>query len=492
MKTAVTNEPRPTTILIGALGGEGGGLLTNWLVAAAQAGDLPVQSTSIPGVAQRTGATTYYLEIFPTPTAELNGQSPVLSLYPGPGNMDIVVASELLEAGRAIENGFVSPDRTALIASTHRIYAIAEKSAMGDGIHDSDRILQAAREMAQTTMLHDLAQTAQDKGTALNAVLLGMIAGSGKLALPDDAYEAAIEAQGVAVAANLRGFKAGLTLARVGAEPVAQGSAVLPPEQRIEAEFPLPVVEFAAYGVTRLEDYQDMRYARLYLERLKPVLAVDSVDMDWKLTRETARYLALWMSYEDVIRVADLKTRSDRAARVRAEVGAKPDEPVHVTEFLKPGVEEVASLLPPGLGAALSGWAARRGLTARLHLTRRVRTDTVFGFLQLWGLAKLRFWRRRTFRFAQEHFLMEQWLAAVVALAPRDYAFAMELVECANLLKGYGETHARGHGNFSQIFERVVTPALRGGATDTPRLRAAREAALADPEGVALGQALAG
>lgn len=256
--------------------------------------------------------------------------------------MDIVVTSELLEAGRAIENGSVSPDRTALIASAHRIYAIAEKSAMGDGVHDSDRILQAAREMAQTTMLYDLAQTAQDKGTALNAVLLGMIAGSGKLALPDAAYDAAIEAQGVAVAANLRGFHAGLTLARVGSEPVAEGAVAALPEQRIEADFPLPVVEFAVYGVAQLEDYQDLRYARLYLERLKPVLAVDSVGADWKLTRETARYLTLWMSYEDVIRVADLKTRSDRATRVRAEVGAKPDEPVRVTEFLKPVIEEVA------------------------------------------------------------------------------------------------------------------------------------------------------
>ena len=80
--------------------------------------------------------------------------------------------------------------------------------------------------------------------------------------------------------------------------------------------------------------------------RVKRVLAVDEAGKDWRLTRETARHLALWMSYEDVIRVADLKTRADRAQRVRAEVGAKPDEPVQVTEFLKPGVEEVASLLP--------------------------------------------------------------------------------------------------------------------------------------------------
>ncbi|MDD9924805.1 MAG: indolepyruvate oxidoreductase subunit beta family protein [Rhodospirillaceae bacterium] len=417
--TALANEPRPTTILIGALGGEGGGLLTNWLVAAAKAGDLPVQSTSIPGVAQRTGATTYYLEVFPTPTAELNGQSPVLSLYPGPGNMDIVVASELLEAGRAIENGFVSPDRTTLIASTHRIFAIAEKSAMGDGRHDSDTVLAAAREMAQTTMLYDLAQAAAAEKTALNAVLLGMIAGSGKLSLPDTAYKDAITAQGVAVDANLRGFQAGLTLARVGAEP-ADPDVPRPPEQRIEIDFPAAVAEYAAHGVARLVDYQDLKYARLYLDRVKRVLAIDEVGKDWRLTRETARYLALWMSYEDVIRVADLKTRADRAQRVRAEVGAKPDEPVHVTEFLKPGVEEVASLLPPGLGAALSGWAARRDLTHKLHVARRVRTDTITGFLQLWLLAKLRIWRRRTYRFAQEHTLIERWLDAVISLAPKD------------------------------------------------------------------------
>jgi indolepyruvate ferredoxin oxidoreductase beta subunit len=490
MNTA-SNEPRPTTILIGALGGEGGGLLTNWLIAAAKAGDLPVQSTSIPGVAQRTGATTYYLEVFPTPTAQLNGQTPVLSLYPGPRNMDVVVASELLEAGRAIENGFVSPDRTTLIASTHRIYAIAEKSAMGDGIHDSDRVLAAAREMAQTTMLYDVARTAQDEGTALNAVLLGMIAGSGKLTLPDEAYEDAIKTQGVAVDANLRGFQAGLTLARVGAEPAAAVAEKALPEQRIEIDFPVPVVEYAAHGVSRLADYQDMRYARLYLERLKPVLEADDAGKDWKLTREVARALALWMSYEDVIRVADLKTRADRHDRVRAEVGAKADEPVRVTEFLKPGVDEIASLLPPGLGAALSGWAARRGLTRKLQVARRVRTDTIFGFLQIWLLAKLRFWRRRTYRFAQEKALIEKWLAALVVLAPRDYAFAVELAECANLLKGYGETSARGHGNFERVFESIVAPALEGGSTDAARLRTAREAALADPEGQALGRALA-
>jgi indolepyruvate ferredoxin oxidoreductase, beta subunit len=51
-------QARPITILIAALGGEGGGVLTDWIVAAASQLGFPVQSTSIPGVAQRTGATT--------------------------------------------------------------------------------------------------------------------------------------------------------------------------------------------------------------------------------------------------------------------------------------------------------------------------------------------------------------------------------------------------------------------------------------------------
>ena len=67
---------------------------------------------------------------------------------------------------------------------------------------------------------------------------------------------------------------------------------------------------------------------------------------DFRLTAECGRYLALLMSYEDVIRVADLKTRASRLAEVRAEVGAEAGEPVAVTEFLKPGLDEFCSVLP--------------------------------------------------------------------------------------------------------------------------------------------------
>src|SRR5207237_8849183 len=116
---------------------------------AATPNDLPLQAASLPGVAQRPGATTYYLEIYPARRAELAGRDPVLSLTPSPGNVDIMVASELVEAGRAMTNGFVNPERTTLIASTHRIYATVEKMQMADGRYDSDQVMSAAHELAK-------------------------------------------------------------------------------------------------------------------------------------------------------------------------------------------------------------------------------------------------------------------------------------------------------------------------------------------------------
>src|SRR5437773_5376228 len=169
---------RPITILIAALGGEGGGVMADWLMEAATESGLPAQATSIPGVAQRTGATTYYLEIFPVERKALNGKEPVLSLTPTPSNVDVMVASELVEAGRAMQNGFVSPERTTLIASTHRIYATVEKMQMGDGRFESERVIDAGRQLAKHAVLFDMRQLAQESGTVINAVLFGAMAGS--------------------------------------------------------------------------------------------------------------------------------------------------------------------------------------------------------------------------------------------------------------------------------------------------------------------------
>jgi len=467
---------RSLTVLVAALGGEGGGVMADWLMHAATACGFPAQATSIPGVAQRTGATTYYLEIFPARRELLGGREPVMSLTPSPGNVDVMVASELLEAGRAMQNGFVSPERTALIASTHRIYATMEKMQMADGRFASDRVLAAAKQLAKRAVLFDMRQLAQDSGTVINAVLFGAMAGSGALPIPREVCEAAIRLAGKGAEASLRGFTAGYDIAAGARQLPAAAPRPLPPETR----------EILELGAARLRDYQGEAYARLYLGRIATL-----GDAKPKLIGEVGRQLALWMSYEDIIRVADLKTRRSRFERVRRETGAQDGEPVVVIDYLKPGVEEVASLLPPTLGRRLLAWAERRGKLDAYNVGMHVRTSGVFGYLLMRSLAWLKPWRPRSLRYAEEQALIERWLAAVRDAAPRSTALALEVVECAGLLKGYGETHRRGRSNFLAILDALVeNPATTDTAAQATAIRKAREAALADPEQKALEKTL--
>ncbi|MDH3319334.1 MAG: 2-oxoacid:acceptor oxidoreductase family protein [Betaproteobacteria bacterium] len=467
---------RSLTVLVAALGGEGGGVLADWLMHAARDCGFPAQATSIPGVAQRTGATTYYLEIFPAKREVLGGREPVMSLTPSPGNVDVMVASELLEAGRAMQNGFVSPERTTLIASTHRIYATVEKMQMADGRFPEERVLAAAKQLAKHAVLFDMRKMAEDNGTVINAVLFGAMTGSGALPLPRAACETAIMRAGKGAQASLRGFAAGYDIAAGARPPPALSPRPPPPETR----------EIIELGVARLRDYQGEAYARLYLERIATLGNADP-----ELVGETGRQLALWMSYEDIIRVADLKTRRSRFARVRQEVGAKDGEPVIMIDYLKPGLDEMASLLPPFLGRRLLSWAGARGKLDAYNVGLHVKTSGIGGYLLMRSLAWLKPWRPRTYRYREEQALIERWLAAVRAAAPGSTALALEIVACAGLLKGYGETHRRGRSNFLAILDDLVqNPAAGDAAARTPAIRNAREAALADPEQKALEKTL--
>lgn len=492
---------RPTTILIAALGGEGGGVMADWLVDAATRSGFPVQSTSIPGVAQRTGATTYYLEIYPAPHDALGGREPVMSLTPTPGNVDVMVASELLEAARAMQSGYVSPERTTFVASTHRVYATVEKMPMGDGRFDGERALASARQLAKRSVLFDMRELALAHGTVINAVLFGAMAGSGALPLSRDACEAAIRAGGRGAEASLRGFSEGFGIAAgapvggaaaggAAAGGAAAGGAAKAGEPRAPARqpgrSPLDAQQVIALGVERLKEYQGDAYADLFLQRVNSLGTNDAA-----LLAETARQLAVWMSYDDIIRVADLKTRATRFERVRREVGAKGDEPVVVVDYLKPGVEEVASLLPPFAGRRLVAWAQRRGKLDAYNFGMHLKTSGVAGFLVMRGLALLRRWRPYSHRYAEEQQLIERWLGHVREAATRSAPLALEIARCARLLKGYGDTHRRGRASFVGILDALVEhPPVADASAQAAAIRAACAAALADPEGHALSQQL--
>ncbi|MBV8704506.1 MAG: hypothetical protein JO118_12440, partial [Acetobacteraceae bacterium] len=405
--------------------------------------------------------------------AQAAGRAPVLALMPMPGDVDVVLASELMEAARAVERGFVTPDKTLLIASTHRVFAMTEKIAMGDGRVDGAALLRTCQSAARRVVAADMQALAETAGAHLSAVLLGAVAGSGALPVPRAAFEDAIRHAGVGVEASLRGFAAGFDAAREPAAPPSPSRADAEPQAGSILE----------EGVRRLIDYQDEAYAALYRERL------DRLGLDGLLRDETARHLALWMSYEDTIRVADLKTRASRLARVRAEVRARPEQVLRITEFMHPRPQEIADTLPAALGRwVLRARAPRRVLERLTARGRHVETTSVSGFLLLRGVAALRPFRRRTLRYAEEQARIEAWLARVGALAARDPDLALEVARCQRLVKGYGETHARGWANFQRLMEKADR--LAGDPGAAARLASLRAAALADEDGQALAKAL--
>jgi len=487
-------EARPIKVLIAALGGEGGGVLASWLHAAAIAGGHYVQGTSIPGVAQRTGATTYYLEVVPG-AGERHGASgvrPVLALNAAPGEVDLVVASELLETARAVHAGFVTPDRTVLIASAARVYTIDEKSAMSDGRLDAERMGEIASRYARRAVLTDFASLAAGAGSPLNAVLLGAIAASGVLPVPADAFRAAIRAEGKAVDANLRGFEAGFAM---GSDPAHALSPRLPAEPKgltpthspELAAFPAEARDVLAEGVRRLTDYQDAAYAWRYLARINRFVGMPGADAAF--IRDLARHLAVRMSVEDVIRVAQLKLRDSRLARVAREAKAGAGDIVDITEFMKPGPEEVLGLLTPRLGR----WALARVRPDRAW-PLKVKTTRLSGFLRLKALAGLRRWRPRTLRFAEENAWVERWLGLVERTLALDPAAAREVVATAALVRGYADTYKRGLANWTMIAEEVVEPMLAGAlprAQFADAVLQARLAASKDPEGTTLAETIA-
>lgn len=490
----------PIKIAILAMGGEGGGVLADWIVDLGEANGYFAQTTSVAGVAQRTGATIYYVELFPgadAPAARLPG----LAQAPMPGDVDIVMASELMEAGRAVQRGFVTPDRSTLITSTHRVYSMAEKMAMGDGRVDGDALLAQSRKAARAFVAFDMAAVAERTGSVISAVLFGALCGSEALPFNRQQFEKTIERGGVGVKPSLKAFAAGWERARASAPEqladdrpqlrLAQGvqvqQAELKPLVARVQRYPATVANTALEGLRRLIDYQDVAYGVLYLDRLEALAKVHGVDE--LLLAETAKHLALWMSYEDVIRVADLKTRGSRFERVSDEVHAKADQVLEIQEFMHPRLEEICETLPAALGRWLARPHAVHRLVARFTREGRiVRTSSLGGFLTLYLLARWRSGRRTTLRFQLENQRIEAWLQRIRGLVAIDPALALEAARCQRLVKGYSDTHARGLRNY----ETLMAVVDRHGPSLAPSiLRELREAALADEHGRQLRERLA-
>ncbi|MBT4567423.1 MAG: indolepyruvate oxidoreductase subunit beta family protein [Marinovum sp.] len=487
-------------LAIMAVGGQGGGALTSWIESLARAQGYDCQATSVAGVAQRTGATIYYIEM-----AEKSDATPIFSLAPAQGDVDILIAAEMMEAGRAIMRGFVTPDRTTLIASTHRALAVSEKMVPGDGIAASDEVSAAAEIAADRAIKLDLNQVAIENGSVISSALFGALAASGALPFPKSAFEQSIRASGKGVDASLRAFRAAYEIIHsdtphrnepTGKKPISE-LVLRGPEKplkdarglmaRVE-QLPAAVRPMAQRGLRKVIEFQDTAYGSEYLGYLDRVLALDQGDSGYILSLEAAKYIANAMAYDDIIRVADLKTRAKRFARIRSEMAAV-DRPVYLTDFFHPRAEEIAGLLPARLGARIEErpvWMAR--IERWFGGSRRLQTHRLGPFLALYMLGGLRFYRRKTLRHRYEQAHLLKWLDQCCETAPVDNDLAVEFVRCRRLVKGYSDTHTRSLSKFDQVLEGAQV--LRGRPDAAQWVARLRDAALQDEQGKALEGAL--
>ncbi|PHM62830.1 indolepyruvate oxidoreductase subunit beta family protein [Xenorhabdus ishibashii] len=493
--SSLTNSPKqPIKIAILAMGGEGGGVLADWIVTLGEENGYFAQTTSVPGVAQRTGATIYYVELFPG-ADDPDVPTPVLALMPTAGDVDIVLASELMEAGRAVQRGLVTPDRTTLIASSHRVFSMEERSAMGDGRVDSGVLIRQSRQAALRFIHFDMAKMAEKSGSVISAVLFGALCGTETLPFNRNQFEAAIIKKNVGIKPSLQAFSLGLSRAQSAAESkTAEKTAPEIPLSNnkanalllhIRQKFPACTHNIAIEGIRRLIDYQDLAYARLYLDRLQSlieqVVKPDERLLNEQLLHETARHLALWMAYEDTMRVADLKIRAGRFERVSKEMRVRDGQLLEINDFMHPRMEEICDTLPASIGRWLSRPHVVNRMLAKLFSRGRViTTSSMRGYLLLYLLASWRRMRRYTLRFQHETGRIEEWLRRIEVAAKRDAELAVEIAQCQRLIKGYGDTYSRGLSHFQTLMNIVdhhphdLSPAS---------LRQLREAALADEQG---------
>jgi indolepyruvate ferredoxin oxidoreductase beta subunit len=526
MTPTMKNTTQPISILLCALGGEGGGVLAEWLIEAARRAGYPAQATSIPGVAQRTGATTYYLEFFPVPLADLAGRRPVFGLNPLPGRLDLLVSSELLETARQIGNGLPSSTHTRVITSSSRTLTTAEKMQIGDGRQNDAALLSLVRQHSQAHHVLDMAQLTREAGTVVSAVMLGCIAASGVLPFGRAVYEDVVRGEpgappaqtpGKAAQASLRGFGLGFDAVkrqreqtRLVAELLStdEQTVTLPrwdnaekaskPLEKALASFPAPLRERIALGLARTTEYQDAAYGQLYLERLHTVLAAEQQAdpagaSGYATIHEVARWLALWMAFDDIVRVADLKSRASRWTRVVGEVKATEGDLVRVYDHFKPGVPEFAALLPPRWAVRLQRWDHARVMRGLLPwaLPLKIGTHSVVGMVGLRLLAACRRIRPLGSRYATEQALIQLWLDAVVMGLRNHAALGHEIALCGRLIKGYGSTNERGKDNLLHVLQHLaVSPTLPDPAARARAIAAARTAALQDEAGTQFDAAL--
>ena len=200
-------------------------------------------------------------------------------------------------------------------------------------------------------------------------------------------------------------------------------------------------------GIHLLTDYQSVSYAQLYVDRLKRFIGRPGVDA--ATFCEIARLMATRMSYEDPIRIAQLKL-----AEFESGASGTADE-------LKFRLDELIGALPaPAADPLLDvlgwiGWLHKR-------MAVRFSTKSRFGIRRLKLEALLRRWRRFSVRYQEERAWVERWLHMIARCLDKQPQSVSAIVETATMVQGYGDTYRQGLADWHAIIDGLAKPTFDG------------------------------
>jgi indolepyruvate ferredoxin oxidoreductase beta subunit len=471
------------SVILAAVGGQGGGVLTEWIVTAAQLSGYEAQSISMPGMSQRGGATNLYLEIA-IPGLAAGSDEVVFSQYPFPGQVDVVVSQEYLELGRVLQAGYTS-ERSTVVGSSHRLFAITEKLPLWGGRTEAEALTELGRAFSGNFVVFDALDVARQHGMdelAVNAILLGALAASHALPIARDTYERAVRDTEIGVEANLAAFRIGYDFVESGGHLVSREKRELAPVDLVQAnasrlrhaeragyleliaradeKYPAELQDVLAEALYQLTDYQDAAYAARLLDYLDDVRALEPAGRS-ELSRQFVKHITPLLTYEDVIRVASFKTDPERFEKIRRDFNVKQGDVYVVHDFFDPDLEELYGILPNGLVKLFARPQEHHenGAEKQTTLPFKANVHSVTGAFPMWLLKRFRSWRLRSFRYAHEMRFVDEYRTWVAEFAPIDYNLACLVARTGQMVKGYGRVRRRTRWATRRYMDEIVRPA---------------------------------
>jgi indolepyruvate ferredoxin oxidoreductase beta subunit len=460
-------------VLIGTVGGQGGGVLSDWLIHGLLNANWNAVSIGLLGLSQRAGTVTYYCEASSDKEEKI-----VNSMFAMPGDVNLFIGQELLELGRLLSAGYASND-CVIVGNLGRTYTTLEKMPAENGVYDSSIITNAAEKLSpQNNYLIDAPAyvTAHHlQHLTSNAFLLGIVVASPVIDLPTEPFVKAIRDSEVNVKGNIQAFELGYQMFKdgkihTGINQYQKEDQLLPNTtfastseaddlfEKIKSNCSKEITGSIEFACQRLEDYQDKAYVESYLEMIDNLRSKSSVRAE--TVGAFSKNAALWLSYEDIPRVGQLKTRPDRFAKVFKEHGIQSQHSVKITDYFVPDIEQLVGMLPRPLARLVK----KIGLIFsddfdNKSFPLRIQSTSVFGYWSLRLLSMGRYWRRSSLRHQYEMSKFNFWFDSLRKIQDESPAVAQIVAELGRVVKGYGHVRVKAINDLT-VFIEIAVPQL--------------------------------